>query len=94
MCIEQSQNAVAYVSESLRATLYMRTDRTDDDYIRDTMEAIQDYQQVRGRGPIPHDRAYSAAHFILRRLKLKGWQFSPPLPIPSGGIMQGVRRGK
>lgn len=72
----------------------MRTDRTDDDFIRDTIGAIQDYQHVKHRGPLPHDRAYSAAYFILKRLKAKGWQFSPPLPIPSGGVLMGSLKRK
>lgn len=92
MRLIQSQASVEAVSESLLGTLYMRTDRADDDFIQDMMEAIQDFRKVRGLKPMPRADAYSGAYFILKRLKMRGWQFSPPLMPMVGGVLQGSRR--
>lgn len=71
----------------------MRTTREDDDFIRDVAEAIQDFRRVRGHEvPLPRDVAYSGAGFILRRLKSRGWQFSPPLMPMVGGLTGGRRK--
>lgn len=66
--------------------------REDDDFIRDCIGAIQDYRKIKGAGYMPHDKAYSAANFILKRLKHRGWQFSPPLVPMVGGLTGGRKR--
>lgn len=92
MRLMQSRGAVSFV---LKASQPMRTDRSDDDFIRDVIGALQDFRRVRGLAkPMPHDVAYSGAYFILKRLKSKGWQFSPPLPIESGGVLMGSYKRK
>lgn len=70
----------------------MRTGRDDDRFIEDVIGAIQGFRMVRGLKPMPRDVAYSGAYFILKRLKSKGWQFSPPLMPMVGGVLGGDRR--
>lgn len=91
MRLMQSRGAVAFVFEASKP---MRTDRHDDQFINDMIDAIQDYRRAKGGGVMPRDKAYSAAFFMLRRLKGKGWQFSPPLPIESGGVLMGSYKRK
>lgn len=89
MRLEQSKNAVAHVLEEMRSAAM----RDDDRFISDVMSALQDFRKVRGHStPLPRDVAYSGANFILKRLKSRGWQFSPPLMPMVGGVMQGSRR--
>ena len=66
--------------------------RDDELFIRETIDAIQDYRRVKGVEHMPHDRAYAAADFILKRLKSRGWQFSPPLMPMAGGLTGGRRK--
>ncbi len=70
----------------------MRTNRDDERYIEDVIGALQDFRKVRGLGPMPRDVAYSGAYFILKRLKSRGWQFSPPLMPMVGGIFDARRK--
>lgn len=70
----------------------MRTTRDDDRFIEDVIGALQDFREVRGLKSMPRDAAYSGAYFILKRLKSRGWQFSPPLMPMVGGVLQGSRR--
>jgi len=66
--------------------------RDDDRFIADVMDALQDFRRVRGHStPLARDVAYSGANFILKRLKSRGWQFSPPL-MPMVGGLTGARK--
>lgn len=66
--------------------------RDDADFVSTVISAIQDYRRLKGAGPMPRDRAYAAADFILKRLRAEGWQFSPPLRPMTGGLTGGRRK--
>jgi hypothetical protein len=88
MRLEQTENAILHVLSCLRSAIL----RDDDRFIADVMDALQDFRKVRGHStPLARDVAYSGANFILKRLKSRGWQFSPPL-MPMVGGLTGARK--
>lgn len=49
-------------------------------------EAVNGVRRAKGQRPLAQDKAFTLSKVLWERFKAKGWEMTPPLRAPVGGL--------